>query len=134
MTRFNSILFERPEDAGGADQSQEPDFFSDLNLDQVVDWVTAGREIYRLTPFFYVPLHDPGAVTYRHQVMRDLEKEPVLAAVQAFAGHMRQMRECLAQARELRYRYQKERWFLDAAAVYCEAVTSLHRRPGRCSA
>ncbi len=125
MTRFNSILFERPEDAGGADQSQEPDFFSDLNLDQVVDWVTAGREIYRLTPFFYVPLHDPGAVTYRHQVMRDLEKEPVLAAVQAFAGHMRQMRECLAQARELRYRYQKERWFLDAAAVYCEAVTSL---------
>ena len=43
MTRFNSILFERPEDAGGADQSQEPDFFSDLNLDQVVDWVTAGR-------------------------------------------------------------------------------------------
>ena len=64
-------------------------------------------------------------MTYRHQVMRDLEKEPVLAAVQAFAGHMRQMRERLAQARELRYRYQKERWFLDAAAVYCEAVTSL---------
>jgi len=35
------------------------------------------------------------------------------------------MRKDLAQARELRYRYQKEIWFLDAVGVYCQAVTSL---------
>jgi 3D (Asp-Asp-Asp) domain-containing protein len=123
--RFHSILFERPDDAEGAEESREPDFFGDLNLDQLLGWVTAGREEYRLTQFWYVPLHDPGAVTYRHEVMRDLEREPVLAVVQAFAERMREMRGHLAQARKLRYHYQKERWFLDAAAVYGDAVTSM---------
>jgi DNA mismatch repair protein MutS len=122
---FHSILFERSADAAGADQSQEPPFFADLNLDQVLEAMTAGRDDYQLRQFFYVALHEAEAVRYRHDVLRDLEKEPVLAAVQAFAGHMREMREHLAQAHKLRYRYQKERWFLDAAAVYCDAVTSL---------
>ncbi len=123
--RFHSILFERPEDAVGADQSQEPPFFADLNLDQVLESMTAGRDEYQLKKFFYVPLHDTAAVRYRHDVLRDLEREPVLAAVQAFAGHMREMREHLTQARKLHYRYQQERWFVDTVAIYCQAVSSL---------
>ncbi|MGD0043623.1 MAG: DNA mismatch repair protein MutS, partial [Isosphaeraceae bacterium] len=94
-------------------------------VDQVVESMMAGREEYQLRQFFHVPLHDPRAVRYRHGVMRDLEKEPVLGAVQAFADRMRAMREQLAQARELRYRYQKERWFLDAAHTYGQAVSAL---------
>lgn len=35
------------------------------------------------------------------------------------------MREHLAQAHKLYYKYQKEKWFLDAVEVYCEAVNSL---------
>jgi hypothetical protein len=56
--------------------------------------------------------------------MRDLESEPVRSAVRAFTEGMRNMRRHLAQADELRYTYQKERWFLDAVAVYCQAVTA----------
>lgn len=123
--RFHSILFERPEDAAGADHSQEPPFFADLNLDQILESMMAGRDEYRLDQFFYVPLHDAEAVRYRHDVLRDLEKEPVLAAARAFAEHMREMREHLVQAREFRYRYQQERWYLDAVDIYCATVTSL---------
>jgi len=123
--RFRSILFERPEDAARTDHIDEPSFFADLNLDQLVAAVTVGREEYQLRPFFYVPLHDGEAVRYRHDILRDLEKEPVLAAVQAFAGQMRQMREQLVQAGKLHYRYQQERWFLDAVASYCAAVSTL---------
>jgi DNA mismatch repair ATPase MutS len=72
-----------PEDAARADHADEPSFFADLNLDQVVAAVTAGREEYQLRPFFYVPLHDDEAVRYRHDILRDLEQEPLLAAVQA---------------------------------------------------
>jgi DNA mismatch repair protein MutS len=32
------------------------------------------------------------------------------------------MRDQLARADELRYAYQKERWFLDAAETYCETA------------
>jgi hypothetical protein len=39
-----SILFQRPEDAADVDRAQEPDFFGDLNFDQIVASVTDGRD------------------------------------------------------------------------------------------
>ena len=123
--RFHSILFDHPGAAASAEQSQEPAFFADLNLDQVLASMTAGRDEYGLEQFFYVPLHNADAVGYRHDVLRDLENEPVMAVIQAFAGRMREMRDHLAQARKLHYRYQRERWFLDAVDIYCQAVVSL---------
>jgi DNA mismatch repair protein MutS len=122
-----SILFERPDGAAAADRAREPGFFGDLNLDQIVKSITDGRDEYRLTQFFYTPLHEAQAVRYRHEVMRDLEQEPVLESVQAFATRMREMRELLAQAHALRYKYQRERWFLDAVAVYCQAVADFSK-------
>jgi DNA mismatch repair protein MutS len=120
---FQSILFEHPE--SGADGLSEPDFFADLNLDQVLESMTAGRKQYDLRPFFFAPLHEVAAVHYRHEVLRDLEKAEVLEPVRRFAGSMRSMREHLAQSEKLRYQLQKQSWFLDAAEIYCEAVQSL---------
>jgi DNA mismatch repair protein MutS len=96
-----------------------------LNLDQVVESITANRADYDLKPFFFTPLHDVEAVQYRHAVLRDLEKDAVFEAVRAFAQQMRSMREQLAQADKLHYQYQKGRWFLDAVGIYCHAVCAL---------
>jgi DNA mismatch repair protein MutS len=90
-----------------------------------VESITASRADYNLKPFFYTPLHDVDAVHYRHAVLRDLEKDAVFEAVRAFAQQLRSMREHLAQADKLHYKYQKERWFLDAVGIYCHAVSSL---------
>ena len=62
---------------------QEPDFFADFNLDHVLELMTAGREQYELTPFFYAPLHDVAAVRYRHEVLReeDATGEATAAAI-----------------------------------------------------
>ena len=127
---FQSILFEQPARGAGVDGLQEPDFFADLNLDQVLESMTAGREQYALKPFFYAPLHDVAAVRYRHEVLRDLEKPVVLESITRFAEAMRQMREHLAQAGKLRYPLQKQAWFLDAVEIYCEAVCSLAEELG----
>lgn len=123
--RFHSILFERTENSVEVAGLAEPPFFADLNLDRVLESMVAGREEYDLKPFFYAPLHDAGAVRYRHEVLHDLEKRAVFEPVRAFTQKMRRMREHLAQAEKLRYEYQKERWFLDAVEVYCDAVCSL---------
>ncbi len=119
---FTSILFERSADAT---EQAETSFFADLNLDQIFTAVAAGLGEYDLAPFFRIPLHSERAVAYRHDVLRDLEHEAVSGAVATFAEQMGQMRRHLAQASKLRYRYQKEHWFLDAASTYCDAVSTL---------
>jgi hypothetical protein len=124
-TRFESILFERPADGAGVDGLEQPDYFADLHLDQVLAAMIAGREQYELAPFFHAPLHEVTAVHYRHEVLRDLEKPDVRASIERFTATMRRMREHLAEVERLHYRLQKESWFLDAVVVYCEAVRSL---------
>jgi DNA mismatch repair protein MutS len=122
---FESIVFERAEGGAGVDETPEPDFFTDLNLDQVLETMTAGREEYELKPFFYCPLHDVAAVRYRHEVLRDLERPDVLESVKRFAQATQQMREHLTQIEKLHYALQKQAWFLDAVEIYCGAVRRL---------
>jgi hypothetical protein len=111
--------------AADAAQPAGTSFFSDLNLDQVFAAVVKGREEYELSSFFRIPLHDMRAVAYRQEVMRDLDNQAVSVPIAAFAGRMRDMRKHLTVAARLRPKYQKERWFLDAAGIYCDAVRVL---------
>lgn len=123
---FRSILFDKPE-AGASAGREEPDCFADLNLDQIVAAIIAGRDEYRLKPFFYVPLRDIGSINYRHEIMRDLETRTLYGYIESFAKGMRTMRDWLAHAEKLVHSYQKGRCFLDAADAYCDAVGCLSR-------
>jgi DNA mismatch repair protein MutS len=102
-----------------------PPFFRDLNLDQVIDAITAGRNEYDLKPFFYVPLRDVEAVNYRQEILRDLEPKAVRDSIHSFAQKMRSTRGLLAQDEKLYYKYQKESWFFDAAETYGQGVSRL---------
>jgi DNA mismatch repair protein MutS len=129
---FESILSERSGASCGAGGLEEPDFFADLNLDQVLAAMTADREQYELGPIFCEPLRDADAVAYRHEVLRDLEKREVIEPVSRFAKAMGEMREHLAQVRKLHYQLQKQAWFLDAAEIYCDAIRGLARELAAC--
>jgi DNA mismatch repair protein MutS len=123
VPQFRSILF----DGGEVDvaRAQQPAFFGDLNLDQVVAAITRRRDEYDLTGFFYMPLRTVAAVEYRHEVFCDFDDEAVQATVRRFAERMQSVRRRLGLAKKQHYRYEKQRWFLDAADVYCEAVSTL---------
>lgn len=121
-TQFRSILFARTEDTDDLEALTPPSCFGDLHLDQIVASVTADREEYKLVPFFYCPLREVDAVRYRHDVLHDLERKELLDAVRTFAARTREMGKHLALGEKLHHQLQKQRWFVEAVAVYCGAV------------
>lgn len=126
---FQSILFERAEDHSAIGSLEAPAFFRDLNLDQIVEAITADWKDYNLAPFFYAPLRDLDAIAYRQEVMHDLEDRVLVEEVKAFSKQMRMMRERLEQARKFEnYKYTRERCSLRAAELYCAGVERLAQR------
>jgi DNA mismatch repair protein MutS len=122
---FYSILFRKAEDGLKTSAPEAPAFFGDLYLDQIIDAITVSKEQYNLKPFFYHPLTDLAAIHYRQEVMRELENKTLFDFIRSFAHKLETMRKKLAQAEKLYYKYQKERLFLEAVAIYCDAVDSL---------
>ncbi|RMD63630.1 DNA mismatch repair protein MutS [Candidatus Parcubacteria bacterium] len=120
---FQSILFNK--NSAQRETARQPAFFTDLNLDQVIDAITARRQEYNLKPFFYTPLHDEETIRYRQAVMQDLENAPPMGSIKAFAEKMTIVRRYLALVEKLDFEYHKKGWFLEAALVYCNAVTEL---------
>jgi len=122
---FHSILFQRPDHDMSNDGGDAPAFFIDLNLDQIIAAIIAGKDEYNLRPYFQSLLIDPEAISYRHQVMKDLEDGRTVAHINTFAQKMRAMRLNLNRAKKLYYKLEKDRWFLDAVNDYCNAVSGL---------
>jgi DNA mismatch repair protein MutS len=119
---FRSILFAEIDPGLDLGAVEEPGYFADLHLDDIVASATAGRDAYDLKPFFHIRLGDVAAIGYRHDVFRDLEDDAVIRLVRTFAKDMRKARERLEQASTAHYRYEQERWLLDAAAAYCRSI------------
>ncbi|MGL3105126.1 MutS-related protein [Bradyrhizobium sp. BR 1432] len=120
-----SVLFDRPEDSTAAPESAAPEFFADLNLDQLVAAITAGFEEYAIKPVFHVPLQRVEAIEYRHEVFRDLEDPALLDNIRHFAERMRDARIHKALSAKLYDRFHKQMWFLHAIEIYCNAVDQL---------
>lgn len=122
---YHSILFPGPAPGRLPNAEEAPGFFRDLNLDQIVEAVTAGKPDYDLIPFCLFPLRDVDALEYRHDVMRDLQEPAVLERIRSFAAGLRTMRGHLATAKKLHHKEQRDAWFVDAVEVYRKAVASL---------
>ena len=117
-----SVLYPKSYEGSPRESAQAPDFFPDLNLDQVVDTMAAGKEEYSLKPLFYAYPRDPDTITYRHAVFRDPEDPKLFETMKSFERRMRSVREHLVQANKRQYELQREPWFLEAVELYCEGV------------
>ncbi len=102
-----------------------PGALSDLQLEQIIEAVTAGYQDYGLKPVFHAPSRDEETVAYRQWICRDLESGAVRESVEAFSLAMREVRDALALAGSLHYRYQRMEVFLTAVEQYLAAVSSL---------
>jgi DNA mismatch repair ATPase MutS len=119
---FESILFLTPGDRDRAERAAMPDYFVDLNLDQIVDKATAAFADCNLKPPFWFCLDDVDAIRYRHEVFRDLEDTRINQPVRDFTQSMRDVRGCLVRASKLYYGLQQQSWLLDAVVIYFNAI------------
>jgi len=122
---FQSILFKRTEDSIKKETLEAPTFFGDLNLDQIIDKITASRKEYNLKPFFYTSLKNIDAIKYRQEIMKDLENETLFENIKSFTHKMHTMRIYFALVDKLHDKYNKEGWFLETVEIYCDAVNCL---------
>jgi hypothetical protein len=122
---FRSILFDQAEGPAEGQARESPEFFRDLNLDQIVAAAVAGWQDYDLAPFFHAPPADRDTVLYRQEVMQELEAPALQQAIGAFSDRMRTMRQYVGLASKLYCKQEAQRWFLTAAQTYCEAVDGL---------
>jgi len=127
MSSFRSILF-KTDHQFNKDVVEEPVFFADLNLNQIIDAIVAGKEEYNLKPFFYTSLSETYSIKYRQEIMLDLENKTLFRHITSFAESMQNIRKQLSIVDKLYYKYHKERLFIDVVKMYCEAVMTLENQ------
>lgn len=121
-----SVLRPAGPSPGPGGDKPEPEFFHDLNLDQVVQALKKGREDYPGLPqLFYDRVADLSVARYRQDIAADLVPEALRGQVERFTFDMRQARAILRSGRGLDSIYFKQAWFLDGAERYCRAVATL---------
>jgi len=125
MGCFDSILFTHP--CGDPELVKPPDCLADLHLDQIIDAIVWGYGDDGFKDYFYVPVHDLGAVRYRHEVFGDLACDAIRGPIQTFVTDMAAMYRNLERAQTSRHRLQRQRWFLDGVRAYCDALAALRR-------
>jgi len=119
MTAWVSVL---TDGAKPPEQVEEPDYFKDLNLAQVVSAVTDGSDPYNLAPLFHARLQDQAAVAYRQDAFRDLGDPKILQAAQAFCDSMEAVGKIVAHSKKVTFARPRQAWLLEAAIRYLSAV------------
>lgn len=120
-----SVLFKNPNDPRRTAAQEIPPYFTDINLDQVVDTIIKDRAFYKLERHFYRPLESVDEITYRQEVFRDLETPELLKALSLFSERMRRMRRSLESLEKIYSTWHRKGWFLEAAKDYRDAVITL---------
>ena len=103
-----------------------PELFSDLNIDQIIQEILSDKEEYNLGEFYYQNLQDIYTVNYRLEVMKDLESSVVFNNIIDFSRKMKKVREYIDYSIKAHNIFQSQKWFLDAASLYCKSVNSLY--------
>jgi len=125
---FHSILFPPGLEGARYERADEPDCFTDLNLDQVTAAIVARRDEDFLRPLFYSTYRDEEIIRYRQAIFADLEHPDVFPVFPEFCDAMWTVRAILAYARKITYKRHMDMVIIRAIALYCETVANLARR------
>lgn len=114
----------------GVEQHQEPAYFHDLGLDELIERLCADHPRVDLHPIWWTILRDPAQILFRQGVFDDLLDDDLRNTVARFAvaeiEHTFDVRvqDMAADDRGPQH-FHRARLFLEAAHDYCRAVVAL---------
>ncbi len=123
--KFHSILFDKDEKIKILSSSL--DFYKDLNLNQIINTITSYKKEYNFTKFFYIPLNNIQTITYRQEIMKDLQNDKFYIIIDEFCQKMLNIQKYQKQIKEFSYELYKNSWFLQMALIYIEALDNLNK-------
>lgn len=122
---FRTILFPAGLDQERREQTEQPACFVDLNLDQVVSNIVAGRNEAVLRPLFYSTYRNEQIIHHRQAVFRDLDRPDVFCLFPPFCDDMKRVRGDLDYAGKIRTGFHQNLVTFRATALYCRTITNL---------
>lgn len=123
---FQSILGVNQLDKINPEDIKMPRFFYDLNLDQIVQDIMDGQKLYDLRRFYYYKASG-NDITYRQEVLKDLDNAEVYQQVVDFSIGIRKAKEYLSYIEGCENELQIEKWNLDAAHSYITSILKFHK-------
>lgn len=127
-----SILFRNQEQYELTRRTDEPDCFKDLNLDQIFAPILKTKKEFELEGFFYTSLHDAETITYRQEVMGELENDELRRLFAGFSKiiynldrYMVSIRASLTSDSSYDNNYLTRGRMLDYADRYCSEISAL---------
>jgi DNA mismatch repair protein MutS len=129
---FQSIVFPTEEQEREPRITEMPDYFRDLNLDQIVLSIAHKRSGFGIEPLFFTPLRDVDAIVYRQEVMGDLDDPGLFETINQFAGaicdiqgSLTALQECLTDPGSYHNNHLTRGRFLNTAERYCDTISAL---------
>ena len=118
--QFSSILFNQ--NKGVEELSSALDFYTDLNLDQIIDTVISYKKEFDIKRYFYMPQVSKEDIIYRQDIVKDLQKDGFYLSVDEFSNKILQIIQYQDMIKNLEYKEYKNGWFLQMMILYCSAL------------
>lgn len=101
----------------------QPDFFRDLNLNQLLERIKKYNPRLNLEIFYFSRCKDLHTIRFRQEVIKELRNGVILEGVKEFIHVMNSINE-FNKIKEKLYDYQREIGILDASIQYVRSVES----------
>lgn len=121
---YFSILYDEKPAGKKAELYEGPDFFIDLNLDQVVHDITVKCQDYDLKPYYYVLPGNPSTIRYRQEILKDFTTDMTDGFIQ-FSNIIKSAAKYKNYIELCQHPMQKQKWHIDFLTEYCKALRSL---------
>ncbi|MCH3916644.1 MAG: DNA mismatch repair protein MutS [Spirochaetia bacterium] len=131
---FCSLLFLTRQQYDQPRRTDMPDYFKDLNLDQIFEPILKSKQRFKLEEFFFTVLHDPAIIAYRQEIMQEMENIDLQVLLSEFSKtiyglgyYMEILRKELSKT-DVHSSYLDKGHMLDTADEYCHIVSALSQK------
>lgn len=100
-------------------------FYLDLNLYQIIDYITAKWSKEVRSYYYYFPA-DEECETYRREVYNDVKKQGICETLEAFLQDYHRMEEARNNKGKVTGPLQKSMWQVQMVYEYCQTFENLH--------